>query len=102
MSRARDFVVRAKEKLKSLGLELVEVYLVGSRARGDYLVNSDIDIVLVVKGVKRLSILERLEAIKDILEPHIDSRIYNVEEWMNEDSAWVKALKREALKIGRQ
>ena|GEM_PF-3755765 len=79
--------MKAVEKLKNLGLELVEAYLVGSRACGDYLVGSDIDIALVVRGVKRLNILERLEAIKDILKPRIDPRVYDVEEWTHEDSA---------------
>ena len=86
--------MKAVEKLKNLGLELVEAYLVGSRACGDYLVGSDIDIALVVREVRRLNILERLEVIKDILEPRIDPRVYDVEEWTHEDSAWIKALKK--------
>ena len=94
--------MQKREKLKSRGLKLVEAYIVSSRARGDYLVNSDIDVVLVAREVKRLSILERLEAIKDELEPRIDPRMYDVEEWTREDSAWIKALKREALKIEEQ
>ncbi|MEM4497755.1 MAG: nucleotidyltransferase domain-containing protein [Nitrososphaerota archaeon] len=37
------------------GLKLVGAYLVGSRARGDYLEDSDVDAVLVVDGIQGLN-----------------------------------------------
>ncbi|WP_288007420.1 nucleotidyltransferase domain-containing protein, partial [Thermofilum sp.] len=74
-------------------------YLVGSRARGDYLRDSDIDIILVVKGVRKLNFLERLQLFTDILEPSIDLRIYDAEEWESTENTWINQLKQEAIKI---
>jgi len=47
-------VSSVKVRCSELGLELSEVYLVGSKARGDYLIDSGIDVILVVKGVENL------------------------------------------------
>ena len=98
-ARIERFLSRARDRCKELGWEFIGLYLVGSRARGDYLANSDIDLVLVVKGVKSLKMLQRLEALKDILEPGIDLRIYDAEEWFNSKSAWIKKLREEAIEI---
>jgi predicted nucleotidyltransferase len=46
LQRARRFVERAAKRLK-----LLEAYIVGSRARGDCLDESGIDVVLVARGV---------------------------------------------------
>jgi predicted nucleotidyltransferase len=81
------------------GYRLAGVYLVGSRARGDYTVESDVDIVAVVEGVESLNPLERLEAFKDALEPRVDLIVYSLEEWEREESAWLRSLKREAVRL---
>lgn len=47
------------------GKDVVEVYLYGSYARGDYDNESDIDITAIVKG-KRLELQEKLKNIWDI------------------------------------
>lgn len=38
--------------------QLDEVYVLGSRARGDYLDISDIDVVFVFKGIKGMNVFE--------------------------------------------
>lgn len=53
LERVRMFSSKARARCAELGWELVGVYLVGSRARGDYLADSDVDVVLVVKGRRR-------------------------------------------------
>jgi predicted nucleotidyltransferase len=78
---------RAWATAASLGLSLAGAYLVGSRARGDYLVDSDVDLVLVLRGVKGLKPIERLRIFIDLLEPGVELRVYDVEEREGEDSA---------------
>mgnify|MGYP000054496112 CR=1 FL=1 len=99
LERAKKFTRRVKVRCKELGWEFIGVYLVGSRARGDYFVDSDIDLVLVVRGVRNLNVINRLEVLKDLLEPGIDLRVYDVEEWLSEESIWVIELRREAIKL---
>ena len=86
LEKARRFAVKVREKCRVFGLEVIGVYLVCSRARGDYLIDSDIDIVVVVKDVKNLNMIKRLELFKDLLESRIDLRVYDVEEWISNES----------------
>jgi predicted nucleotidyltransferase len=99
LARAKSFVEKAKAKASSLGLTFQGAYLVGSRARGDYLRDSNIDIVLVIQGVKKLNFLERLRLFTDILEPSIELRVYDAEEWESTENTWINQLKREAIKL---
>jgi len=99
LERARRFTSRVKMRCKELGWEFIGVYIVGSRARGDYFIHSDIDLVLLVRGVKNLNMINRLEALKDLLEPGVDLRVYDIEEWLSEESIWIKELRREAIKL---
>ena len=99
---AREFTVKAHVKCKRHGLELVSAFIVGSRARGDYRVDSDIDIVLVIKGVERMNHLERIEFFSDILlevPGEIEYRVYTPEEWSKEGSLLMKELRKEAIRI---
>jgi len=54
--------------------------LVGSRARGDYLDESDIDVVLIIDGVQGMNRLQRIELLSRALKPGIDLLIYTSEE----------------------
>ncbi len=99
LEKAKSFVEKARVRASYLGLTLLGAYLVGSRARGDYLRDSDIDIILVVKGVRKLNFLERLQLFTDTLEPSIDLRIYDAEEWESNENTWINQLKQEAIKI---
>ncbi|MEM2424560.1 MAG: nucleotidyltransferase domain-containing protein [Candidatus Bathyarchaeia archaeon] len=74
-------------------------FIIGSRAREDYLEDSDIDLVLLISGVEKLNRLERLDLVKDLLLPGIEVFIYTPQEWYEGDSLWLKELKREAKAI---
>ncbi len=87
----------ARKVAKKLSVEAV--YVVGSRARGDYLDESDIDVVIVARGVKRLNMKERLTLLADVAEPGVDYLVYDVEEWEAEATTWIKQLKREAKRL---
>ncbi|MEB3779700.1 MAG: nucleotidyltransferase domain-containing protein [Desulfurococcales archaeon] len=92
--RALKFARKAGERLS-----VEAVYIVGSRARGDYLDESDIDIVIVAHGVKKLNMKERLTLLADIAEPGVDYLVYDVEEWETGATAWIRQLRREAKKL---
>jgi len=112
MDKAKTTIKRQKEAMKNLkkflekaaiecnkkGLKLEKAYLIGSRARGDYLENSDIDIILIIKGVENLNTLQRLQIIKNILTPNIEPRIYTPKEW-TKNTTWLKQIKKEAKQI---
>jgi predicted nucleotidyltransferase len=66
--RTLRFARRASERLR-----VEAAYIVGSRTRGDYLDESDIDVVIVARGVKGLNMglnmKERLLLLADAAEP---------------------------------
>jgi hypothetical protein len=74
--RARRFARKASSRLRLAG-----VFIVGSRDRGDYLDESDVDVVIVAWGVKRLNMKERLMLLADVAEPGVDYIVYDVDEW---------------------
>jgi len=102
LARARRFTERARARCVELGYGFVASYLVGSRARGDYMAHSDIDVVLVLRGVKSLNMLERIYMFKDILEPGLDLRVYDVEEWLDDSSPWIREMRREAVELAHE
>lgn len=98
LRRAAEFVGKVALRCVERGYRFLGGYLVGSRARGDYLEDSDIDVVLVIDGVDGLNRLERLDAIKDLLLPGIEVFIYTPQEWSS-DSLWIAELRKEAIPI---
>ncbi len=94
LKRALRFARKAAERL-----DVEAVYIVGSRARGDYLDESDIDIVIVARGIKKLNTKDRLMLLADIAEPGVDYLVYDIEEWEKEAIAWIRQLKREAKRL---
>ena len=94
LKRLLVFLYRVRKRI-----EVVEAYIVGSRARGDYCEDSDLDVVLIVKGLEKLNFKERILLLSDFAEPGIDYRVYTVDEWVNEKPIWIRELKKEAIKI---
>ncbi|MEM1674184.1 MAG: nucleotidyltransferase domain-containing protein [Thermoproteota archaeon] len=99
LRRALDFIREVASRCIDRGFRLEGAFIVGSRARGDYLEDSDVDLVLLIGGVEELNRLERLDLIKDLLLPRIEVFIYTPQEWRESDSLWLKELKREAKTI---
>ena len=98
IKRLREFLRDAAKLCEQRGLKLIDAYLVGSRARGDYLDESDIDVVLIIDGVQGMNRLQRIELLSRALKPGIDLLIYTPEEW-NSDLMWIKELRRGARQI---
>ena len=74
----REFLARAKEELGG-----AEVYLFGSYARGDWLYNSDLDLVVVSPRFKGLSVGERYALVRRLLPEDVSVEVlaYTPEEF---------------------
>ncbi len=92
---ARRFI----SELERRGVKVVEAYLFGSWARGDWLVDSDVDVVVVspdfrgVPWLKRLELLAKVEASLD-LPLSIDALPYTPEEVEASSSAVLRDARR--------
>uniref|UniRef100_A0A7C5UT33 Nucleotidyltransferase domain-containing protein n=1 Tax=Ignisphaera aggregans TaxID=334771 RepID=A0A7C5UT33_9CREN len=99
LAKAKRFLEKALVRCREIGIEFIGLYIVGSRARGDYTIYSDIDLVLVLKNIKNLNTIERIYLFKDLLEPGIELRIYDADEWFSNDILWIVEMKKEAIEI---
>ncbi len=61
--RARANIVRLVEELRRRGLRIKAVYLFGSFARGDWLVTSDVDIVIISPDFEGMRFIDRLDLV---------------------------------------
>ena len=65
-----EFARRAR---RELGDHIVQIILYGSRARGDYTDESDIDVLVVVQGIDAKEADERLRRVVGTLEKQFPS-----------------------------
>jgi len=63
----RTYIKKVNKKFK-----LEKAILFGSRARGDYLLNSDVDMILVSKDFKKLKFKERMAEVLECWDEYID------------------------------
>jgi len=96
--RAFKFVKKVMKICDERGLKLIDVYVIGSRARGDYLDVSDIDLVLIIEGVEDLDQIARKTLFKDAIEGGVDFIILSPKEWLK-DSVIINSLKSEAVPL---
>lgn len=95
----KDFVVKAKENLGD-----VEIYLFGSYAKGDWLHDSDVDLIVVSSAFKNIDMGKRYRITRELLPTKISVELllYTPEEFekMKEKSIilqdameyWIKLL----------
>ncbi|MCX8199575.1 MAG: nucleotidyltransferase domain-containing protein [Sulfolobales archaeon] len=69
----RDFLTKAKNSLGH-----VEVYIFGSYARGNWLHNSDVDLIVISPAFRNLNISERHVLIRRMLLSIISSNYYYI------------------------
>ncbi|BFH73921.1 nucleotidyltransferase domain-containing protein [Sulfurisphaera javensis] len=66
-----ELAMKITERVAS-SLPLVKVYVFGSRARGDYLDISDIDLVFVLYGIKDKNVFERMYLLSPFITGNVD------------------------------
>jgi len=94
------------EALKNLAQELnATIYLFGSYARGDHILESDVDIVVVSPYFKNLSYIDRVEIVRMKLPKHIGFDIIPLtpQEFKEKSRyAFFKEISRYWIKIDRE
>ncbi|AWR95199.1 nucleotidyltransferase domain-containing protein [Acidianus brierleyi] len=97
----REMIKRAKEFIEDVKKEIriENVYIVGSRARGDYLDKSDIDLVIISRDFEGMKYTKRLEMLSKYIRPGLEFFAYTPEEWNNSSSLYVKEMKKEAKRL---
>ncbi|MCH4816418.1 MAG: nucleotidyltransferase domain-containing protein [Saccharolobus sp.] len=90
--------IESQKKMLQLAIQIVEevakeypslakVYVFGSRARGDYLDTSDIDLVFVMRGIKNINVIERMYLVsKFVKKGKVDYIVIDEEEKPPKDS----------------
>lgn len=79
----------AKEIVENIATDyssLQEVYIFGSRARGGYLDTSDIDLMLVFKGIKEMNTIDRMNIVLKHIKGNVDYIVVDEEEVKVEDA----------------
>ncbi len=76
---------RLVEKLEEKGIRVGRAYLFGSYARGDWLKNSDIDLVIVSRSFEKIPFNKRLDIVNEIIweeriKPYIEVLPYTPKE----------------------
>lgn len=94
------------KKIKPLRKYIEEIYLFGSRARGNYSYNSDYDILIITKEKNRELIDRLYEAVIDILISTgklISLKIFTVSEYERLKSLstpFIRNITKEGVRIG--
>ncbi|MDW8084453.1 MAG: nucleotidyltransferase domain-containing protein [Candidatus Caldarchaeum sp.] len=65
----KSFIADVKRVCAEKGLVFRAAYLVGSRARGDYVEESDADVVVVVDDVGKMNRIQRMLLLVEVLIP---------------------------------
>lgn len=94
LRRAELFIEDVKKEIN-----VKEVYVVGSRARGDYLDTSDIDLVIISDDFKGMRYIDRMEKLSKYRRAKIDYFTFTTEEWENPQSLYIEEMKKEAKKL---
>ncbi len=77
--RVLEAVTSLLRGLRRSGIIIERVYLFGSYARGDYLENSDVDLIIVSSSFRGMRFLDRLDLV------------YRVE-WKLDISPWIEVI----------
>ena len=94
VKRALEFVNDLEKAVKVDG-----VYVVGSRARGDYLETSDIDLVIISGDFRGMNYIQRLEKVGQYLRAGVEAFAFTPEEWENPSSLFIAEMKKEAKRL---
>lgn len=96
-----EMVKRAIEFVNDISREIrvEEVYVVGSRARGDYLDISDIDLVIISRDFEGLNYMQRIDRLSKFSRAKVEFFPLTPSEWENPSSLYLVEMKKEAIRL---
>lgn len=96
-----EMIKRAIEFVNDVSKEIrvEEVYVVGSRARGDYLDTSDIDLVIISRDFEGLNYKQRIDKLSKFSRAKIEFFTFTPSEWENPSSLYIVEMKKEAVRL---
>jgi len=82
IKRQKELIQKAKDYVKELSakLEIVEAYVIGSVARGDFNDASDIDVVIIARNLPKHP-LERMKLLYENIPALIEPKAYTQQEF---------------------
>jgi len=82
IKRQNELIQKAKDYVKELSakLEIVEAYVIGSVARGDFNDGSDIDVVIIARNLPRHP-LERMKLLYENIPALVEPKAYTEQEF---------------------
>jgi predicted nucleotidyltransferase len=82
IKRQKEIIQKAKDYIKELGtkLEIIEAYVTGSVARGDFNDESDIDVVIIARNLPKHP-LDRMKLLYENTPPLIEPKAYTEQEF---------------------
>jgi len=97
----KELLKKAIEVINNIKKEIniIDVYVVGSRARGDYLDTSDLDLVIISDDFKNLRYIERLEKLYKYSKGDIEFFAFTKEDGDNPKSLFIINMKKEAKRL---
>ncbi len=93
----KEIAKEIRDILEKNGIKVKAIYLFGSRARGDYFKDSDIDLIIVTDSLKG-SKIERMKKVYDLVPPYnLDLIVVNSEEL--EKDIFIKSLLKNSVRL---
>ena len=82
IKRQNELIQKAKDYVKELSakLEIVEAYVIGSVARGDFNDGSDIDVVIIARNLPK-NPLERMKLLYENIPALVEPKAYTEQEF---------------------
>ena len=96
-----EIAERFASRVQEIGIPLDELYIFGSRIRGDANKWSDLDVCVVSPtfGVNKTAELVLLSILKDKINLDIEAHPFSVQEFSNKYSPLVQEIKRTGIKV---
>ncbi len=96
-----EIAQRFASRVREIGIPVDELYVFGSRIRGDANKWSDLDVCVVSPafGVDKTAELVLLSILKDRVNIDIEAHPFSVQEFSNKYSPFVQEIKRTGIKI---
>ena len=92
--RAIEVAREIVEYLKRKGINVEKIILFGSRARGDYLIDSDYDFIIISKDFEGIPFAKRIQLVLEATRENVDAICLTPEEFEKERNSLISVVAR--------